>query len=442
MRIVRSFAVMAAAFCCSLAATAQTKVDWKPESFALSNGMEVVVLPDHRAPVVTHMLWYRVGSADEVRGKSGLAHFLEHLMFKGTPNIPAGEYSKIVARNGGQDNASTSFDFTNYYFRVAKDRLPQMMRMEADRMVHLNLTDEQVLPERKVVQEERRQNTDSNPGAVLDEMVYAKLYAGHPYAIPPVGRMNEVAKLSREDAVDWYRTWYGPENAILVVAGDVTAAELKPMAEQIYGAVPRRGDIKKRSWPQVKPLAAPVELSHSDPKVRQPQWTRYWLGVPYGDPDSEALDVGMAILAGGRTSRLYHALVEQGQAVMVYGYSMEMEAPGAIVMNASPSEGVTVDAIEKAALAVTSRFLREGPTAAELERAKKMIAADAIFSRDNQMSMAEWYGSLLNSGMSLEYIEARETRVRAVTADDVKRVMNKYITGKPFVDATLLPEAR
>ena len=234
-RFTRSIAAMVAAMAALIAlpASAQNDPNWKPETFTLANGMKAVVLPDHRAPVVTHMLWYRVGSADEVKGKSGLAHFLEHLMFKATDDIPAGEFSKIVARNGGQDNASTSLDYTNYYFRIAKDRLPQMMRMEADRMVHLKLDEKEVIPELNVVREERRQNVESSPAAVLDEMVSAEMYAGHPYAIPVIGRMDELAKLTRDDAVDWYRTWYGPENAILVVAGDITAAELKPLAEDI-----------------------------------------------------------------------------------------------------------------------------------------------------------------------------------------------------------------
>jgi len=442
-RIVRSIAALVAATVALIAlpASAQTEAVWKPETFRLSNGMTAVVLPDHRAPVVTHMLWYRVGSADEVAGKSGLAHFLEHLMFKATDKIPAGEFSKIVARNGGQDNAATSFDYTVYHFRIAKDRLPQMMRMEADRMVHLKLDEAEVIPELNVVREERRQNVESSPAAELDEKVYAELYAGHPYAIPIIGHMDELAKLSRDDAVDWYRTWYGPENAILVVAGDMTAAELKPLAEQIYGAVPRRGDLKVRKWPRVRPLAKSVEISHADPKVSQASWSRYWLGVAMGDPDAEALQVGMEILGGGRVSRLYRELNEQGQAVMSMGYSMEMEGRGYAAISATPAPGVAIEGIEAAAMDVTTRFLREGPTTEELKRAKDMIAASAIFARDNQMSMAEWYGERLTAGQTLEHIEGWDERIRAVTAADVVRVLNKYLAGVNHVDALLLPEA-
>jgi zinc protease len=416
--------------------------EWKPEAFDLSNGLKVVVLPDHRAPVVTHMLWYRVGSADEVKGKSGLAHFLEHLMFKATDKIPAGEYSKKVARNGGQDNAQTFFDYTNYYFRVAKDRLPQMMEMEADRMVNLHLAEEEVVPELKVVQEERRQNVDSNPGSVLQEKVFAALYPGHPYSVPVIGRMNEVAKLSRADAVDWYKRWYGPENAILVVAGDMTAAELKPLAEKVYGGIPKRGDLAMRKWPEVKPLAKPVELSHADSKVRQPDWGRHWLGVAIGDPDAEALQVGMEILGGGRTSRLYRELVEKGVAVDAYAYSSEMEAPGVLGVGASPMPGVGLDKLETAVLAVTEQFLKEGPTRQELDRAKRMTIASEIFARDNQMGMASWYGQLLTAGASLDYIQDWDERIEAVTAERVLAAMKKRMAGVAYVDAVLLPEAK
>jgi zinc protease len=415
---------------------------WKPETFELANGMKVVVLPDHRAPVVTHMLWFKVGAADEEMGKSGLAHFLEHLMFKATDEIPAGDYSKIVARNGGQDNAATNSDVTYYHFRIAKDRLPQMMAMEADRLQHLKLEDSEVLPERAVVQEERRQSVESNPGALLWEKVQAVMYPGHPYAIPVIGHMSEVEKLTSKDAQDWYRNWYGPENAILVVAGDITAKELEPVAKEIYGPIPRRGDLKVRNWPAVKPIAESVSVSHSDPKVRQPDWTRSWLGVEIGNPDSEALMVGTAILGDGRTSRLYRELVEPGKAVMASAYSDESQARGMVGVSASPGAGVTLDQIKKDVLAVTDRFLKEGPTEEELKRAKKMLTAADIFARDNQMTMATWYGSQLTAGRSVEWIEATNDRINAVTAEQVKAAMQKYMTGVNHVDATLLPEAR
>jgi zinc protease len=252
--------------------------------------------------------------------------------------------------------------------------------------------------------------------------------------------MNEVAALTQQDAFDWYKRWYGPENALLVVAGDISAAELKPLAEEIYGKIPRRGDLRTRSWPEVRPLAKSLSLSHSDPKVRQPDWTRYWLGVPIGDPDSEALRVGLEILGGGRTSRLYRDLVENGVAVMTYAYSDELEAKGLLAVSASPTPGKTVEDVKRATLAVVDKYLKEGPTQDELDRAKKRIAATAIFARDNQQGMANWYGSQMIAGQTVEEVEGWDDRIKAVTLDQVNAALRKYLVGVNHVDAVLLPE--
>jgi zinc protease len=420
-------------------AAAQETDQSKPETFKLDNGMTTVVLRDHRAPVVTHVIWYRVGSADDAAGKSGLAHFFEHLMFKATKTTPAGEYKSIAARNGGQINARTSYDYTNYFFRVARDRLPLMMQLEADRMANLVLEERDVFNERSVVQQERRQVVDANPGAVLNEQVREKLFAGHPYAVPVIGRMDEVARLSRADALDWYRTWYGPENAVLVVAGDVTARELKPLVEATYGRVPRRGDLNVRNWPEVKPLGQSVEVEHVDPKVSQPSWSRNWIGVPMGHPDAEALQVGMQILGGRRTGRLYRGLVEGGRAVSAWGYSEEMEAPGVITVSVAPSRGVPIETARDEALKIVETFAEAGPTEEELARAKSLIAASAIFRRDNQQTLADWYGVSLAAGVPLEGIETWDERIAAVTREDVVAAMSRYIVGPHHVDAKLLP---
>ena len=434
--------MIAAVLLLSGQAGAQPAEEWSPESFTLSNGLQAVVLPDHRAPVVTHMVWYRVGSADETAGKSGLAHLLEHLMFKATSTQAAGEYSRTIARNGGQDNAGTSYDFTNYHFRIAKDRLPQMMRMEADRMANLQLTEEEVSPERDVVLEERRQRIDSEPSAVLDEMVWAKLYPGHPYSVPVIGWENEVGALSREDAIGWYRQWYGPENAILVVAGDITAAELEPLAKEIYGAIPRRGDLRTRSLPEVRPLAASVNVTHSDPKVRQAQWQRNWIGVPLGHPDAAALQVGMQILGGWRTSRLYRELVEGGRAVTAYVWSQEMAAAGPISLTVQPAQGVSLEAVKAESEGIVRALVAEGPTSEELARAKRTLAANSIFRRDSQVETANWYGELLTAGLTLDEIKAQDERIAAVSATDVQAVMKRYVFDAKHVDALLLPEAQ
>lgn len=423
-------------------AAAQESGQQAPETFTLNNGMTTVVLRDHRAPVVTHVLWYRVGAADDAPGKSGLAHFFEHLMFKATETTPAGEYKRIAARNGGQINARTSYDYTNYFFRVARDRLPLMMQLEADRMANLLLEDREVFAERAVVQQERRQVVDSNPGAVLNEQVWEKLFAGHPYAVPVIGRMDEVARLSRADALDWYRRWYGPENAVLVVAGDITARELKPLAEATYGKVPRRGDLNVRDWPEVQPLKQSFEVEFVDPKVSQPSWSRNWIGVPMGHPDAEALQVGMQILGGRRTGRLYRGLVEGGRAVSAWGYSEEMEAPGVITIAVAPSRGVSLETARDEALKIVETFADAGPTDEELARAKSLIAASAVFRRDNQQTLADWYGISLAAGVPLEDIESWDERIAAVTREDVVAAIGRYLVGPRHVDAKLLPEAK
>src|SRR5687767_14633984 len=215
----------------------------RASEFKLSNGMEVVVIPDHRAPVVTHMVWYKVGAADEPPGVSGIAHFLEHLMFKSTEKIGTGEFSKIISRLGGQDNAFTGNDITAYFQRVSKDRLKTVMEMEADRMVNLRLEEKEVLTERQVILEERRSRVENSPSAILDEQMNAALYMSHPYGIPVIGWEHEMAKLSPADAMAFYKRFYAPNNAILVVTGDVTADEVKALAEETYGKIPSNKQV-------------------------------------------------------------------------------------------------------------------------------------------------------------------------------------------------------
>ena len=243
--------------------------------FTLANGLEVVVIPDHRAPVVTHMVWYRVGSADETPGKSGLAHFLEHLMFKGTAKNPQGRFSQVVATIGGQENAFTAADYTGYFQRVPREELKQMMELEADRMTGLALTDDVVRPELKVVLEEQNMRVANNPAARLGEQMDAALYLNHPYGRPVIGWRQEIEALDREDALAFYRRFYTPNNAILVVAGDVTADEIRSMANDTYAKVPRVADIKPRIRPQEPVHEAARTVTLADPRVTQPSVSRY-----------------------------------------------------------------------------------------------------------------------------------------------------------------------
>jgi len=299
-----------------LASLAQARV-FDPETFTLANGLQVVVIENRRAPIVTHMVWYKVGAADESAGESGNAHFLEHLMFKGTNTLGPGEFSEIIAQNGGQENAFTSYDYTAYYQTVANDRLEIVMRHEADRMANLVLTDALVLPERDVILEERRSRVDNEPGSQLRETMQAGLYLNHPYRVPVIGWEHEIRSLSTETALAFYRRWYAPNNAVLVVAGDVDADEVRRLAEKYYGKVPA-GEVLERVRPTEPPQYAARRVTLENARVRQPSLSISYLAPAHNSPGGEhayALQVLDQILGGGATSRLYRSLVvEQGLA--------------------------------------------------------------------------------------------------------------------------------
>ena len=297
------------------------------ETFMLGNGMQVVVIPNHRVPIVSHMVWYKVGSADEEPGKAGIAHFLEHLMFKGTPTYPAGEITDLVARNGGQQNAFTSYDYTAYYQNIAVDRLPMMMELEADRMRNLILSEEDVRVERDVVLEERRMRVDSRPASILSERLDAALWVTNRYGTPVIGWEEEIQALNREDAFDFYHRWYAPKNAILVVAGDITLKELRPLAERTYGKIEPVDSVTSRERSTFLPQSADVRVTMEDERVRQPRWQRTYVApsVNVGNREQTyALQVASEILGGGSTSRLYQSLVvDQAVAASAGAYYMD-----------------------------------------------------------------------------------------------------------------------
>jgi len=421
---------------------------WAPSTFTLSNGMDVVVLPDHRAPVVTHMVWYKVGAADEAPGKSGIAHLFEHVMFQQTKNLGPGEFDKIVSRSGGQNNAFTSWDYTAYFERVHKAQLGTMMGLEAERMVNLVINDDPEGPfisERDVVKEERRQRIENNPGAILQEKALSALWKGHPYEITVIGKMEEVAALTPQDGLDFYTEYYSPANAILVVAGDVTPDEVRALAEEHYGAIPASGaEHGPRKWQSVAPLAETVLLTHADPKVRQPNWSRYYLGVSQRRQPDEALalDVGLEILGGGMTSRLYQSLVEQQQlAISASTFAWTtLHDEGPAVISASPAPGVTLETLEAAVMAEVEKVLTEGFTEAEVIRARNKLAADAIYGRDSQSGMAETFGSWLALGGKVEDILGYPDAVRAVTPEEaLAAVRAVFAPEKHYIEAHLLP---
>lgn len=395
----------------------------RPETFTLRNGLQVVVITDRRAPVVTHMVWYRVGAADEARGHSGIAHFFEHLMFKGTRTIAPGEFSRAIARNGGDDNASTSWDFTDYYERIARDRLELVMGMEADRMRNLRFSDETFASERDVIVEERRQRIDNNPGAVLGERMRAMLFPHHPYGTPVIGWLHEIQSLDRETALAFYQTWYAPNNAILVVAGDIDAAELRPLAERTYGRLRPTRDLPSRTWVVDPPQIGPMRVIYRDEKVRQPSLSRMYPAISYGTDEgrqAHALDVAIEILGGSETSRLYRSLVEEQRIAVSAGAGSSTSGlgGGSVSVAATPVEGVTLETLEAAVDAVIATYLRDGPTDGELARAKSSMSASAIYARDSQESLANLYGSSLAQGESIEDVVTWADDIAAVTREE------------------------
>ncbi len=430
----------------ALTASAHAREFVRPETFTLRNGLQVVVITDRRAPVVTHMLWYRVGAADEPRGHSGIAHFFEHLMFKGTREIAPGEFSRTIARNGGDDNAFTNWDFTAYYERIARDRLELVMRMEADRMRNLQFSDETFASERDVIAEERRQRVDNNPGAVLGERMRAMLWPHHPYGTPVIGWLHEINALDRETALEFYRTWYAPNNAILVVAGDVDAAELRPLAERFYGRLRPTRNLPARTWVSDPPNVGPMRVTHSDVKVRQPSFSRLYRAISYGTDtgrQAHSLDVAMEILGGSETSRLYRALVEEQRIAVSAGASASSSGlgGGSVSVWATPVEGVTLEQVEAAADAVIAAYLRDGPTEAELMRARNMLTANAIYSRDSQESLANIYGASLAQGESIDDVVNWPADIEAVTREDVMTIARQTLDLSASVTGWLLPEA-
>jgi zinc protease len=349
--------------------------------FTLGNGMQVVVIPDRRAPVVTQMVWYKVGAADEPQGKAGIAHFLEHLMFKGTPQVPAGEFSRIVRRHGGEDNAFTSQDFTAYYQRISKDRLDLVMGLEADRMRNLQLTDAAVLPEREVIKEERRQRTDNDPANRLGEQLDAALYLAHPYGKPVIGWMSEMSQLNRDDAIGFYRQHYTPSNAVLVVAGDVDPSEVKALADKHFGVLPNSAQPQARIRTSEPEPVASRRVTLADPQVATPMVQRAYLAPSYRTAkpgEAEALEVLAEVLGGNSTSRLYRGLVVNHQVAAQAGasYSGENLDSGNFVIYATPVPGGTNEAAEAALDSELDRLAREGTTEDEVARARNWLSSE------------------------------------------------------------------
>jgi zinc protease len=411
----------------------------------LGNGLELVVIPDRRAPVVTHMIWYKVGAADEQRGKSGIAHFLEHLMFKGTKTSGEREYSRKIAEIGGEENAFTTNDYTAYYQKVSPQALPMVMRYEADRMENVVLTDAKVLPERDVILEERRQRIDASPDAILAEAMSAALYVNHPYGTPTIGWPQEMASLTREDAVAFYDRYYTPNNAILIVAGDVESGAVIALADEIYGKVARRSEPGPRIRPlEPEPLAA-RRVTYADPRVSTPSITRVYLVPSYrqAEPlEAEALEVLSVILGGSSNSRFRNALVLENPVATHAGayYDSGSYDYGELAVYSQPLPGQSIESIEAKLDAAIDRLIKDGVTAQEVADAREVLVRMTIFERDSQTQMAQIYGSVLASGGTIADIIQWPARVRSVSVDDVNRVARKWLDSRRSVTGLLLPK--
>ena len=418
----------------------------KVSDFTLPNGMEVVVIEDHRAPVVVHMVWYRVGAADEPMGHSGIAHFFEHLMFKGTDEVAPGEFSATVEAQGGNDNAFTSWDYTAYFQRVAADRLDLMMKLEADRMRDLALTDDLVKTERGVILEERAQRVDTDPGALLQEQTRAAQYLNHPYGIPIIGWRHEIAALSTADALAFYQTYYAPNNAVLVVAGDVTPDAVKAMAEAHYGPLQPTPGLGARVRPTEPPQLAERRLSMADQRVSEPVLSRTYLAPARktGDQAAAAALTYLAELLGGSgTTSVLAKGLQFDNPKAVYSaafYDGSALDSGTFGLAVVPLPGVSLGDAESAMDAVISQFLKDGIDPAAFARIKTQLKASEIYARDDVDGLARRYGEALTTGLTVADVQAWPDVLQAVTVEDVMAAAAEVLDRRQAVTSWLTKE--
>ena len=413
-------------------------------AFALANGMQVVVLASARAPVIMHMVWYRVGGADEAPGQSGIAHFLEHLMFKGTKAVPPGEFSRIVARAGGRDNAFTSHDYTGYNQTIAPEHLDLVMGLEADRMANLVISERELLPERNVVLEERRQRVDNSPAAMLDEAVREALYGRKGYGNPVIGWADEVGKLGVAEAEAFHRAHYVPNNAILIVAGDTTPDAVRKLAEKHYGPLQARA-VAPRTRPSAGAPDLPRALVRRDPRVREAQWSRDYLAPGYNAGQTKhafALQVLAQVLGGSQTSRLYRSLVVERQIAVAAsaGYSAVGLGLSTFGIGVTPAPLRTVTEIEAAVRDQLARLRDEIPSADEVDRARRWLVASSVYALDSLGSGPRLYGTALTTGRTVADVEAWPARIAAVTPGQVQLAAREALDEKLSVTSLLMPQ--
>lgn len=416
----------------TLSTAASAKV-FNAETFTLDNGLQVVVIPNSRAPVVSHMVWYKVGAADEPQGLSGMAHYFEHLMFKGTEKLAPGEFSRIVKKLGGNDNAFTSQDYTAYYQNIAVEHLEKMMEMEADRMINLSVPKEHFASEKKVVLEERRQRTENNPRGLFNEQMRSALFVNHPYGTPVIGWMNEIKGYEWEDVKIFYDTWYAPNNAVVVISGDVTAKSVKPMAERTYGVLkPKKLPARERA--EVPPAMSKTLMTLRHASINQPSFQNMRLAPSSNQnkQDSLALQVLEEILSGGPTTRLYKNLVvEQKKAISAnFSYGGGSLDDGTIWLSGVPANDVTLEELENLILQEVQKIITNGVTQTELTDAIQRLQDAAIYARDSLQGPASTFGYTLTTGGTVDDVENWPQDIGAVTRQRVQDVAKKYLDPK------------
>jgi len=415
------------------------------QEFKLDNGLKIVVQEDHRAPVVVSQVWYRAGALDEVNGKTGVAHVLEHMMFKGTKAVPAGKFSRLIAAAGGKENAFTAQDQTTYFQQLEKSNLPLSMKLEADRMANLNLTDEEFAKEIKVVMEERRWRTEDKPQSKVNEQFNSTIYHVHPYGRPVVGWMNDLENMTAADAREWYKTWYAPNNATLVVVGDVNAQDVLKLAKQYFGP------LKSQALPSRKPQVEPEQKGERRVVVKAQAKLPYVLmgfhvpSLQDADKDVEpyALEILAGVLNGNASARLNQNLVRQSQIAVDVDAAYDMVQRGRqsiFVLDATPSEGKSVAELEAAILNEIEKIKTGGVTEEELQRVKAQVIAADVYQRDSMFYQAMQIGNLETAGFSWRILKGYPAKLQAVTAEQVQAVAKKYFNKDNLTVATLDPQ--
>lgn len=415
----------------TVAGRAETEVKFEGESFTLDNGMQVLVIPQRRVPVVTHLVAYKVGGADEPSGLSGMAHFFEHLMFKGTTNQPAGALDAAVQAVGGSHNAFTSHDATVYFQKIPPHALKEMMTFEADRMRNLILDDEAIETERQVVLEERLMRTDNRPQGILGEAVAAALYINHPYGRPVIGWRHEIEALTRQQLTDFYNQYYEPNNAILIVAGDVDVETVRALAEETYGEIKRGPELPERNRTEMPPVQTERIVTLRDDRVTIPSFQQTWV-VPTYRSDEVRMNVALSllseILGGSERSRLHRKLVVEDKiAASVFAYVADSRDYAQFGIGGDPINPEKLATMEEAIRAELELVISEGVTAEELETAKKAYASGIIFAQESQMGRAVHYASDLIDGATIDQLDDAREQLEAATLEDIMEAAKRYI---------------